>query len=64
MQVTINLLTTRQFADRLQIGLSTAKRWLANGTVRYSKICGAVRIPESEIERLFAAGEQKGRTWR
>lgn len=46
-------LTQEEFAAVLRVSLSTVKRWVASGAVRYWQApqSGVVRIPKSEINR-------------
>jgi excisionase family DNA binding protein len=46
-------LTRNEAAERLKVSLPTIARWLADGTVKSSKIAGTVRISEAEIQRLL-----------
>jgi excisionase family DNA binding protein len=51
-----NLLTVPQFAERLHIAEVTARKRVARREVTHVKIGRAVRIPESEVERIIQAG--------
>ncbi len=46
-------LTRNEAAERLKVSLATIARWLADGTIKSSKIAGTVRISEAEIQRLL-----------
>ena len=49
------LLTVRAAAERLGVGYSTLKRWIASGHVRTARTEGGHhRISDTEIERLIA----------
>jgi molybdopterin-binding protein len=49
------LLTVRAAAERLGVGYSTLKRWIASGHVRTSRTEGGHhRVSEAEIDRLLA----------
>jgi molybdopterin-binding protein len=49
------LLTVRAAAERLGVGYSTLKRWIASGHVRTTRTEGGHhRISDTEIERLIA----------
>ena len=49
------LLTVRAAAERLGVGYSTLKRWIASGHVRTTRTEGGHhRISDAEIERLIA----------
>jgi len=51
----MSLLTVRAAAQRLGVGYSTVKRWIASGHVRSTRTEGGHhRIPDAEIERLLA----------
>jgi molybdopterin-binding protein len=51
----MSLLTVRAAANRLGVGYSTVKRWIASGHVRSTRTEGGHhRIPDAEIERLLA----------
>ena len=49
------LLTVRAAAERLGVGYSTLKRWIASGHVRTTRTEGGHhRVSDTEIERLIA----------
>ncbi len=52
---TLKLLTIEQAAERLGMKPVTVRMWAATRKIARCKIGRAVRIPESEIERLIAA---------
>ncbi len=50
------LLTPEEAADRLQVSLSTVKRWLRNGNLKGVKPGGKVwRVEENSLEQFIAA---------
>ncbi len=50
------LLTPEEAADRLQVSLSTIKRWLRNGSLKGVKPGGKVwRVEEKSLEQFIAA---------
>jgi molybdopterin-binding protein len=51
----MSLVTVRAAAERLGVGYSTMKRWIASGHVRSTRTEGGHhRISDAEIERLLA----------
>ena len=51
------LLTVPDFAERLAIKESTVRAWILRRRICFIRVNGrAVRIPESEIERIISAG--------
>lgn len=53
------LLTPEEAADRLQVSLSTVKRWLRNGQLEGLKPGGKVwRIEEKTLEQFIAASSK------
>lgn len=56
--MTGQLLTVRQVADQFGVSTRTVKRWRARGLIRKVAVCGTVRYPASDIERLLTAKQQ------
>jgi excisionase family DNA binding protein len=57
------LVTVRAAAERLGVGYSTMKRWIASGHVRSTRTEGGHhRISDAEIERLLARQQQGAQT--
>lgn len=55
----VRMLTVKQVAEQLQVGVITVQRWLRQGKLRGVQLGGrrvGWRIPESEIARLIAEG--------
>ena len=52
------LLSPREFAERLSISRWTVYSWVASGRIAYSKIGRLVRIRASEIERIVDQGRR------
>jgi excisionase family DNA binding protein len=50
------LQTIDETAQRLRLKPRTVRRWVFLRKVGYVKVGGAVRIPESEIERVISEG--------
>lgn len=50
------LKTVQQTAEKLSVAVVTVRTWMAQGKIEYVKLGRAVRVPESEIRRLIAAG--------
>jgi excisionase family DNA binding protein len=48
--------TVEQAAEKLGLAEATVRAWMAQRRIEYIKLGRAVRVPESEIERLIAAG--------
>ena len=46
-------LTTEEAADFFQVSLRTIQRWIADGTIKASKVGGVWRISRAEINRLM-----------
>ncbi|MGH9690350.1 MAG: helix-turn-helix transcriptional regulator [Candidatus Acidiferrales bacterium] len=54
---TSKLLTVKEFADAIGCTVSCARRWILERRIASVKVGGRlVRIPESEVERLFVDG--------
>jgi excisionase family DNA binding protein len=49
------MLTTQEFADRLGLSHGAIKKWVARRQLTIVKLGRAVRIPESELERIIRA---------
>ncbi|HKV77396.1 MAG TPA: helix-turn-helix domain-containing protein [Candidatus Sulfotelmatobacter sp.] len=52
----MQLLTVADFAARLGISVWTARAWAYSGRITSVKVGARLQIPESEIERVIAAG--------
>lgn len=46
--------TVEQVAMKAQVSRKTVWNWVNNGTIRVVRIGRVVRIPESELDRLFS----------
>ena len=53
------LLTITEAAVRLRLREATIRRWVFLRKMNYVKAGSAVRIPESEVERIIAEGTVK-----
>ena len=49
----MRLLTVAETAERLRVKIPTIRLWLALRKLEYVKLSRAVRVPESEVERLI-----------
>jgi excisionase family DNA binding protein len=49
----MRLLTVAETAERLGVKIPTIRLWLALRKLEYVKLSRAVRVPESEVERLI-----------
>ena len=49
-------LTVREAADVLNLSQACIRSWLANRRLGFVRLGRAIRIPETEIERLLAQG--------
>jgi excisionase family DNA binding protein len=50
------LRTVRQTAERLTVAPQTIRLWMSTGRLGFVRLGRAVRIPDSEIERLLDQG--------
>lgn len=50
------LLNVRQAASRLNVSVSSLRRWIREGRIAIVKLGRAVRIPEGELLRLIEQG--------
>ena len=68
IQVTTKLLTPKKVAEQLSYSLPTVYRLIDSGQLPVVKIRGALRVCESEVERLIRNNtERRGslkRNWR
>ncbi len=48
-----NLLSPREFAERLSISRWTVYSWISNGRISSVKVGRLVRIPQSEVDRII-----------
>jgi excisionase family DNA binding protein len=55
------LLTTQEVADALRVSSETIRRHVHDGTVRAVTIGRVIRIPASELDRLFDDVSATGR---
>jgi excisionase family DNA binding protein len=51
--------SVKEFAAATGVALDTVYRWTKNGKVAWTWLGGEKRIPNSEMERLFAEAEQR-----
>jgi len=51
--------TTEETAEYFQVSLRTIQRWIADGTIKASKVGGIWRISRAEIYRLMSEGNDK-----
>jgi excisionase family DNA binding protein len=51
-QIKPRFLTVRETAETLRLGLSTTYLAIQRGDIRAIRIGGAVRVPDTEIDRL------------
>jgi len=54
-----NLLSPKEFADRLSISRWTVYAWISEGRIKSVKIGRLQRIPESEVDRIVQEGVQE-----
>ena len=46
------MFTVDEFARLMKVHVRTVKRWMAAGKIKYVKIGGTVRIPDSEFPKI------------
>jgi excisionase family DNA binding protein len=54
-----NFLSVRQLAAHFGISIPTVRRWLADGSLRCTRIGGAVRFSPENIAQFIAESEAK-----
>lgn len=55
----LQMLTKRQVCQLLKISLSTLNKWLLDGRLRSVKLCRAVRIRVTELQKFVEESERK-----
>ncbi len=56
-----NLLTAREFADKLNVTVACIRRWILERRVVSVRLGRLVRIPSTEVDRLVSAGLRPAR---
>jgi len=51
--------TTEETAEYFSVSLRTVQRWIADGTIKASRVGGVWRISRVEINRLMEEGNSK-----
>lgn len=53
MSTSNDLLTTHEFAEALRISPKTVSAWIRAGKLKAVKFAGVIRIPKTELDRIF-----------
>ncbi len=52
----MELLTVKEFAERVRVSVSTVRNWIKAGTIKAVQIGRSYKIPAEELERVLKNG--------